>query len=99
MAKQKNAPKLNLNVQKYYIKPQITSNKPRFETAYLCKNVKNLLKQKVALNVTFLGIHYLFKKCIDLAKAAQWAKNSQSGHPDFQPGYYWQLRNILHRCL
>jgi hypothetical protein len=49
--------KLNLKAQNSYItpllKPRITYNKPCFETAYLGENVINLLKQKVAKNVTW----------------------------------------------
>ncbi len=38
-------------------------NKPSFEHAYLGKNVLDLLKQKIAQNVTItLGLLHLFKK-------------------------------------
>ena len=58
--------KLNLKAQNIYIKPLLkpknTCNKPYFETAYLGKNVKNWAKQKVAQNVTILGLLHLLKK-------------------------------------
>jgi hypothetical protein len=51
-------------------------NKLCFETAYLGKNVINLLKQKVAPKVTInLGYFILSKNHIELPKVVQLAKN------------------------
>jgi hypothetical protein len=58
--------KLKLKAQNIYIKPllkpQNTFNKPCFETAYLCENVINLLKQKVAQNVAISLGYFIFSK-------------------------------------
>jgi hypothetical protein len=49
----------------------------------LCKNVINLLKQKVAPKVTIiLGYLILSKNHNEPLKVAQLAKIAQSGHPD-----------------
>jgi hypothetical protein len=60
--------KLYLKAQNIYIKPLLkpsnTYNKPCFETAYLSKNVINLLKQKVAQKVPFFGATLSFQKII-----------------------------------
>jgi hypothetical protein len=65
--------KLNLKVQNIYIKPllkpQNTYNKLCFETAYLGKNVINLLNQKVAQKVAItLGYCILSKNIMSLQK-------------------------------
>ncbi len=72
--------KLNLEAKNIYInpllKPQNTYNKPCFETAYLCENVINLLKQKVAQNVAIsLGYFIFSKNHNEPTKVVQWAKN------------------------
>jgi hypothetical protein len=72
--------KLNLRVQNIYIKPLLkpknTCNKLYFETNYFGENVKKLLKQKVAKNVTIsLGYFIISKSHIWHPKEAQLAKN------------------------
>jgi hypothetical protein len=55
--------KLNFKTQSIYIKPLLnTYNKPYFETAYLGKNVINLLKQKIAQKVTIIWGYFIFSK-------------------------------------
>ncbi len=60
-----------------------TCSKPCFETAYLGKNVMNLLDQKVAKNVdNSLGYFIFWKKIVtSLQKKPNWQKIAQSGHP------------------
>jgi hypothetical protein len=68
--------KLNLKAPNIYIKPLLKPynmrNKPCFETAYLGKNVINLLKQRVAI---ILGYFVLSKNHNEPPKVAQLAKN------------------------
>ncbi len=73
--------KFNLKVQNIYIKPifkpKNTYNKPSFETAYLGKNVINLLKQKVAQKVKITFGYFIFlKDHNEPPKVAQSAKKS-----------------------
>jgi hypothetical protein len=64
------------------LKPKNTYNKPCFETAYLDKNVINLLKQKVAPKVTIILGYFIFSKNHnEPPKVAQLAKN----HPIWSP--------------
>jgi len=67
------ASKLNLKTQNIYIKlllkPLNTYSKPCFETDYLGENVKKLLKQKVAQNITIsLGYFIVSKQCMVIQK-------------------------------
>jgi hypothetical protein len=69
-----------LKAQNIYIKPLLkpenTYNKPCFETVYLGQNEINLLKQKVAQNVTIsLGYFIFSKNHISPLKFARLAKN------------------------
>ncbi len=78
--------KLKLKAQDIYIKPLLkpkyTYNKPCFETAYIGKNVINLLQQKVAQNVHIsLGNFILSKNHKEPPKVAQLAKNSPIWSP------------------
>ncbi len=55
---------------------KIPTNKPCFETAYLGKNVINLLKQKVAQKVTIIFGYVILSKILnEPPKVAQLAKN------------------------
>jgi len=57
---------LNLKAQtisiKPLLKPENNYNKPCFQTAYLGDNEINLLKQKVAQNVTIPMAYFIFSK-------------------------------------
>jgi hypothetical protein len=69
-----------LKAQNIYIKPLLktlnTYNKQCFEIAYLCENVINLLKQKVAQNVEIILDYSIFSKNhTEPPKVAQLAKN------------------------
>jgi hypothetical protein len=58
------------------MKPSNTYNKPCSETAYFSENVINLLKQKVAQNVTIsLGYFIFSNNHNEPPKVAQLAKN------------------------
>jgi hypothetical protein len=84
--------KLNLKTRNIYIKPllklQNTYNKPCFETAYLGKNVINLLKQKVAQKVVIILGYFIFSKNHnEPPKVAQLAKNCPIRSPCTEPSH------------
>jgi hypothetical protein len=63
--------KLNLKAKNIYIKPLL---KLCFEIDYLCENVINLLRQKVAQNVAISFGYFIFSKNpIERPKVAQLA--------------------------
>ncbi len=58
-----------------FLEPKYTYNKPHFETAYVGKNVINIIEQKGAQNVAFsLGYFIFSKNCIKPPEVAQLGK-------------------------
>jgi hypothetical protein len=71
------------HLQKRLLKPLNTHNKPCFETAYLCENLINLLKLKVAQKVAIIfGYFILSNNHNEPSKVAQLEKNDLICHPD-----------------